>query len=104
MKIKKKDKVLVICGKDRGKTGEITRVLPKENKIAIAGVNIVKKATKASKKNPGGGIIEFEKPISASNVSFLCPSCNKPARVGYQITKSGQKERFCKACKAVVKE
>lgn len=103
-KIKKKDKILVIAGKDKGKTGEVMRVLPKDGRVAVAGINIVKKAVKPSKKNPSGGIIEMEKTVDISNVSFLCPSCNKPARIGYQITKSGHKERFCKACKAVVKE
>lgn len=103
MKIKKKDKVLIIAGKDAGKKAEVLHVFPKDNTVTVAGVNIVKKAVKPTKKT-AGGIIEVEKPVKVSNVAFICPSCNKPVRVGYQVTKSGDKERICKACKAVVKE
>lgn len=103
MKIKKKDKVLVIAGKDAGKKAEVLHVFPKENTVTVSGVNVVKKAVKPSKKT-AGGIIEIEKPLSVSNIALICPACGKAARIGYQITKSGEKERICKACKAVVKE
>jgi large subunit ribosomal protein L24 len=103
MKIKKKDKVLVIAGKDAGKKAEVLHVFPNDNTVTVAGVNVVKKAVKPTKKT-AGGIIEVEKPVSVSNVALVCPSCGKAARVGFQITKSGEKERICKACKAVVKE
>jgi large subunit ribosomal protein L24 len=103
-KIQKKDKVLVISGKDKGKTAEVIRVIPKASSIVVAGVNVVKKAVKPSKKNPSGGIVEIEKPIDTSNVAFVCPSCGKPARVGLNVTKKGQKERVCKKCKQTVKE
>jgi len=104
MKLVKKDKVKVIAGKDKGKIGEIMHVLASENKVVVGGINVFKKATKASKKNPQGGIIEVTKPISVSNVTLVCPSCDKPTRVGYSVSKAGAKDRICKACKGVIKE
>jgi len=104
MKLVKKDRVKILAGKDKGKTGEITRVMTKEGKVVVHGVNVYKKAAKASKKNPQGGIIEIAKPIEISNVALICPACGKPSRVGYTITKKGEKDRICKACKAVIKE
>ena len=104
MKLKKNDRVKVLLGKDSGKTGEIVRVLPKEKKVVVHGANIYKKATKANKKNPQGGIIEIAKPIDISNVALICQSCGKSTRVGYIVTKQGVKDRICKACKGVIKE
>lgn len=104
MKIKKNDKVYVTCGKDRGKSGEVTRVLTKTGEIVIAGINIAKKAVKPSKKNAQGGIVEIAKPVSVSNVALVCPACGKPARVGYVVAKDGKKARICKKCQAAVKE
>ena len=104
MKLRKNDKVMIKAGKDKNKTGEISRVIPNDKKVVVSGLNIVKKATKPSKKNPGGGIIEIAKPIDVSNVAFICPSCGKSARLGVHLTKGAQKERFCKKCKVTVKE
>jgi large subunit ribosomal protein L24 len=104
MKLVKKDRVKVIAGKDKGKTGEITKVLMSEGKVVVHGVNVYKKATKPTKRNPQGGIIEVTKPVDISNVALICPSCGKPTRIGYQMTKKGVKDRVCKACKGVVKE
>ncbi len=103
-KIKKKDKVMIIAGKDKGKTGEVNRVLLTKNKVVIAGLNVVKKATKPSKKNTAGGIIEISKPVDISNIALVCPACGKPTRVGILVTKAGQKERICKACQKAIKE
>lgn len=104
MKILKNDKVYVTAGRDRGKTGEVTRVLPKLGQVVVAGVNIAKKAVKPSKKNAQGGIVEITKPIPVSNVALVCPACGKPARVGYNVAKDGKKVRVCKRCSAAVKE
>lgn len=103
-KIVKNDNVMVIKGKDRGKTGQVMRVLAKEGKVVIAGINVYKKASKASKKNPQGGIIEVVKPVEISNIALVCPSCNKPTRIGYLVAKNGAKDRICKRCKSVIKE
>lgn len=104
MKILKNDKVYIISGKDRGKSGEVTRVLAKDGGIVVSGINIAKKAVKPSKKNAQGGIIEITRPVPVSNVALMCPSCNKPARVGYIVAKDGKKVRICKKCKTAVKE
>jgi large subunit ribosomal protein L24 len=103
-KIKKSDKVIILAGKDKGKIGDISRIFLRERKVIVTGVNAVKKATKPSKKNLGGGLIEINKPIDISNVAFICPSCGKPTRIGLKMTKGGQKERICKVCKTTVKE
>ena len=103
-KIIKKDKVMIITGKDKGKTGDVTRVLKKEKKVMVNGLNIVKKAVKPNKKNTQGGIIEMVKPIEISNVILVCPACGKPTRVGISINKNGTKNRVCKACNVAVKE
>lgn len=104
LKIKKGDTVLVIAGKDKGKTGKVERALPKINKLIVSGVNILKKAVRPSKKNPHGGIIQFPAPISISNVMLLCPRCNKPTRVGYKVLENKKKLRICKKCKESVEQ
>jgi large subunit ribosomal protein L24 len=101
MKLKKKDNVMVMAGRDRGKTGEVTRVLPAIDQVVVEGVNIVKRHTKPSNKHPRGGILEITKPLPAGKVALICPSCKKPTRIGYQVGKT--KERICKKCKDVVK-
>ncbi len=98
MKIKKGDKVVIISGKDRGKTGGVEKSLPKESKVVVSGLNIAKKMVKPSKKNPGGGIIEFNVPVSVSDVAIICSHCGKKTRVGYVI-KDKTKIRICKRCK-----
>ena len=98
MKIKKNDNVMVITGKDKGKTGIVERVFPEINKIVAKGIAIAKKHVKPSKKNPQGGIIDINQKISASNVMILCPSCGKPSKVSFQLTETG-KNRICKKCK-----
>lgn len=98
MKLKKNDNVIVIVGKDRGKTGLVERVFPVLSKIVVKGIGISKKHLKPSKKNPSGGIIEINQKIDASNALILCPSCGKPTRVSYKITNKN-KMRVCRRCK-----
>lgn len=97
MKIKKLDNVLVTSGKYKGKTGKVEKALPKAGKVLVPGVNILKKHTKPSKKNPKGGIIEITAPIDVSNVKLICPKCNKATRVGYKLIQN-KKTRYCKKC------
>ena len=98
MKIKKNDTVLVISGKDRLKQGKIAQTIPEKNQVIISGMNIAKKSVKPTKKNPKGGIIEISRPIHSANVMLICPKCQKPARIGYQL-KNDKKIRICKICK-----
>ncbi len=96
MKIKKNDMVMIIAGNDRGKTGKILKVFPKINKVIIEGINMRKRHTKPTQKNPQGGILEKEAPINASNVMMLDPKTNEPTRLGAQIIldeKTGKKKR-----------
>jgi len=84
LKIKKGDKVVVISGSDKGKTGEVLRTLPSENRVVVQGVNLVKRHTRASATSQGG-IIEKEATIHVSNVSHVDPKDNKPTRVGFKL-------------------
>jgi large subunit ribosomal protein L24 len=96
MKLRREDKVIVIAGKDKGKTGAVTRVLPQTNQVVVEGVNLVKRHTKPSQKQPRGGILEITKPIDVSKVMVLDPHSGKPARVGFQTKADGSKERIFK--------
>lgn len=88
--IQKGDKVLVITGKDRGKTGLVERVLIKENRVVVTGINMVKRHQKRTAQNPQGGIIQKNASIHISNVMLLDPKSDKPTRVGYKM--SGQEK------------
>ncbi len=95
MKIRKNDMVMVISGNDRGKSGKVLKVYPKDLKIIIEGINIRKRHTKPTQKKPQGGIIEKEAPINASNVMILDPKTNEPTRIGARIIlddKTGKKK------------
>jgi len=95
MKLKVNDKVVIITGKDRGKTGKIIRVVSKHNRIVVEGVAIRTKHIKKTQQ-AAGQKIKFEAPISASNAMILDPVQNKPARIGYKILSNGKKERISK--------
>ena len=101
MKIKKNDTVLIIAGKDNGKTGKVEKVFPEKGKVIVVGMNMRKKHLKPTKKSPKGGLTEFPGPMNISNVMLLCGKCNKPTRIGYEIIKD-KKERKCKKCKEIV--
>ncbi|WP_062349832.1 50S ribosomal protein L24 [Bacillus kwashiorkori] len=95
MHVKKGDKVKVITGKDKGKTGVILAAYPKKNRVLVEGVNIVKKHSKPSQDNPQGGIISLEAPIHVSNVMPLDPKTGEPTRIGYKVV-DGKKVRVAK--------
>lgn len=104
MKIKKDDLVLITTGKDRGRKGKIFKSLPKERKIIVEGLNIVKKHLRPKRQGEKGQIVEVPRPIDVSNVKLICPRCKKPVRVGYKIIKGKNKKenkkyRVCKKCK-----
>ncbi len=96
MKLRKGDSVVVIAGRDKGKIGKILAVLPTENKVVVEGINIAKRHTKPSNKQPRGGILEITKGVNVSKVMVLDPATGKPARVGYTVSKAGVKERVFK--------
>jgi large subunit ribosomal protein L24 len=100
MRIRVGDKVEVIAGEDKGVRGEVQRVIPKANRVVVEGVNIIKKHQKP-RQIPGssttqGGIIEFEAPITASNVMLVCPQTGKPTRIGIRRDENGKRKRYSK--------
>lgn len=102
MRIKKGDKVQVLSGNDKGKTGEVLEVMPKEDKIVVKEVNIRKKHIKPRKQGEEGGIISVECAIPVSKVNVVCPKCGKVTKIGYSVEKE-EKIRVCKKCGAKIK-
>lgn len=101
-KIKKGDTVLVIAGKDKGKKGQVTRVIPTEDRVIVSGVNVVKRHTKPSQENPDGGIRTFEATIHISNVSAIDPAGTSATRVGFKTLKDGKKVRVARKSGEVI--
>ena len=101
MKIKKGDQVIVITGRDKGKTGEVTKAMPKENKVLVSGINLVKRHTKPTQEN-AGGIISKELPIHVSNVALIDPKSGKATRVGIKVEKDGSKVRVAQKSGEVI--
>ncbi len=106
MNIKKNDKVKILTGKDKGKTGKVLQVLPKENKLSIEGLNLLIKHLRPRRQGEKGQRIEFPSFINASNVMLVCSKCGRSTRVAYQIIKAeGKKDkkvRVCKKCKEII--
>ncbi|MFZ3106562.1 MAG: 50S ribosomal protein L24 [Candidatus Hydromicrobium sp.] len=98
LKIKKNDKVEIIKGKDKGKTGKVLRIESVTNRLYVDGANIINKHVRQKDQSKPGGIIKKEGPIKISNVKLVCPNCGKPARVGFEVKDSGEKVRICKKC------
>ncbi len=103
MLIRKDDQVEVITGDDKGSPSDrrfakVLRAIPSKNKIVVEGVNLVYKHMKPSQKQPQGGRLSKEMPISVSNVMLVCPKCNRGVRVGTRVAADGQKQRVCKKC------
>jgi large subunit ribosomal protein L24 len=97
------DTVMVVAGRDRGKTGEVLRTLPRERKIVVRGVNVLKRHSKAGGMVGGtkvmqGGIVDFEAPLAYSNVMLVCPSCHKPTRIRHTVLENGTKALRCVHC------
>ena len=95
LKIRKGDRVVVITGRSKGKTGEVLKVMPKENRAVVQGVNMVKRHTRPTQMS-GGGIVEKEGPIHISNLAHVDPKSGGPTRVGFKILADGRKVRFAK--------
>ena len=101
MNIKRDDKVIVLSGKDKGKSGKVIAADPKADKVIVEGVNVATKHQKAQKKGQDGGIIKVETPIYVSKVQLVCPKCGKGTRVAHKIA-DGKKTRVCKKCGAEI--
>lgn len=101
LKVKKGDKVVVTTGRDKGRQGEIVKVLPNENRVIVDGVNVVKRHTRPS-QTQAGGIVEKSASIHVSNVAIVDPKDNKPTRVGYRTLEDGRKVRYAKSSGEVI--
>lgn len=101
MKIKKGDTIVVISGKDRGRTGKVLRSLPAISRIVVEGMNMKNKHVKPKRREEKGQMVKIAAPMDVSNAKFLCPRCGKASRIGYTIEK-GRKYRICKKCKSEV--
>ena len=110
MHVKTGDEVLIISGKDKGKRGKIKESQPKDGRVVVEGLNMIKRHTKPRGPGKPGGIIEKEAPLDVSNVMLICPRCNRAARTGHRFLEEtdhkgrARKVRFCKACDEVVDE
>jgi len=102
MKLRANDTVLVIKGRDRGKQGQIQRVLPKQNKVLVEGVNVVKHHTKAAPNVRQAGIVQKEMPLNAANVMLVCTHCGRPTRIRLRTLADGTKARLCGSCEEVI--
>ncbi len=100
MKFKKNDKVSIISGKDKGKSGKITKVFVVDEKIIVEGINMKKKHMKPKKSGEKGQIVEIAYPLPVSNAIIICSSCSKKTRIGKKIESKGKKSRVCKKCSA----
>lgn len=103
IRLKKDDTVIVLSGKYKGKTGKITATHPRDNKVTVEGINIVKKHVKPNRANPQGGIIELTKPMWVSKVAIVEPTSKKPSRIGYVTAKDGTKTRIYKRTSKEIK-
>ena len=97
IKLRKGDRVRVLAGKDVGKEGEITRVLPDRNRVIVDGINVAKKHQRQTRATMQAGIIDKDMPIHVSNVAILCSKCG-PTRIGYRFDDDGNKVRICRKC------
>lgn len=102
MKIRKDDTVVIITGKDRGKRGKVRRALPKEDRVIVEGLNMIKRHSRARRAVRQAGIIELEAPIHVSNVMLVCDKCGNPTRVNFRFLDDGKKVRICNSCQEVI--
>jgi len=102
MKIRKNDTVLVIAGKAKGKKGKVRFAYPKDERVLVEGINLIKRHTRARGPVRQAGIIEREEPIHVSNVMLLCNRCNHPTRIGFSYLQDGRKVLICRSCGEVI--
>ena len=109
MKIKTGDQVKIIAGKDKGKTGKVLQVFPREQRASVEGLNLLIKHLRPQKRGQPGQRLEFPSPLTLSNLMLLCSKCGRPTRVGYEISQVGEGEqkktkkvRVCKKCQKII--
>ncbi len=97
MKLRKGDNVIMLSGKDRGKTAKVVMTFPEMDKVILEGLNMIKRHTKSRQQGKAGQIISKERPVAVSSVALVCKNCGKPTRIGYKI-EGDTKTRICKKC------
>jgi large subunit ribosomal protein L24 len=100
--LRKNDTVIVISGREKGKTGKVLRLIPEKNRVVVEKINMVKRHSRPTALHKQGGIIERESPLSVSNVLIRCPKCNAGRRVGQKKLEDGTKVRVCRKCGEVL--
>ena len=101
-KIKKGDKVVILSGKDKGKTGEVTKAMPRDGKVIVGGINMMTRHKKPSQTDPNGGLEKIEAPMAVSKVAIADPKDGKPTRVGFKFLEDGRKVRIAKRSGEVI--
>lgn len=101
-KIRRRDTVQVMTGKDRGRRGEVRQVLLKDRRVIVTGANMVKKHQRSQNPSTPSDILEIEAPIHMSNVALVCVGCDEATRVGFRILEDGRKVRYCKSCSEAI--
>jgi large subunit ribosomal protein L24 len=101
-RIKKGDTVVVLSGKDKGKSGKVLKVLPQEQQALVERLNLMKHFERRSQQNQAGGIVEREGALALSKLALLCPKCRKPSRTGWKLTPDGGKQRVCRRCQEIL--
>ena len=101
-RVKKGDTVVVLSGKDKGKSGKVLRVWPTEARALVERLNLVKHFERRSQQNQAGGIVEREGALALSKLAIMCPKCRKPSRVGWKLSGDGSKQRVCRECQEIL--
>ena len=101
-RLKKGDTVVVLSGKDKGKSGKILKVWPEDERALVERINLVKHFERRSQQNQAGGIVEREAALALSKLALLCPKCRKPSRIGWKLSTDGGKQRICRRCQDIV--
>ena len=96
--VRKNDKVRILSGKERGKTGKVLFIDKQKNRAIVEGLNLVRKMKRPDQQNQKGGILDIEAPINISNIMVVCPKCDKPGRVAKKVLENGRKVRICGKC------
>lgn len=99
-KIHRRDKVKILSGRDLGKEGEVLRVYRRSSRVVVSGINLVKRHLKARGTQPAG-IIEVERPFPISKIFLVCPTCQKPAKIGFRVLEN-KRRRICKICQGIL--
>jgi large subunit ribosomal protein L24 len=100
-KIKKGDTVKIMSGKDKGKSGRVLKVFPKDNKVIVEGLNLLYKHARPKKEGEKGQRVQVSAPLYISKVMFVCPKCSKAIRIAYKVLADGRKTRWCRKCKEI---